>query len=199
MAYPHWEYFLSLDDDLGRAVRFVEPDQNNFQTYSIELMRLLLGACAEIDVVAKALTTRLNQVAPCENIDDYRQVIMPAYPGFATVKVVLPRYGLTFTPWSAWGSNVNPPWWKSHNKVKHERTQNFPEANLQNCLESMAGLFVLLVYYYQPDLYDHKLRPWPNLYHLHSDHYHDFRFVGTYILPDFGNSDEWKNKKKNSP
>ena len=199
MGYPHWEYFLALDADLERAVRFIAPEPANFSAYSLELARLLFGACSEIDVVAKALCVKLVQESKCENIDDYRTVIVKKYQKFPTIKAAIPRYGLEFQPWVNWGSGTNPAWWQSYNKVKHERTSHFPEANLKNSLDAVAGLFLLCLYYYQPALYDHNLLPWPNLFHLHSDHYHDFRMVGKYKLPDFEDSDEWAKKKGVSP
>ena len=111
------------------------------------------------------------------------------------MKATIPRYGLEFQPWLDWRDGKNPVWWRSHNKVKHERTSNSKEANLENSLNAIGGLFLLLLYHYQPALYNHDLRPWPNLFHLHSDHYKDWRVVGTCKLPDFGTSDDWKKKQ----
>jgi hypothetical protein len=196
MSYPHWEYFLALDADLERAVRFVAPEPANFSAYSIELARLLLGACSEVDVVAKWLCMRVAPSSKRENMDDYRTVITTAYPGFATMKATIPRFGLEFKPWADWETDTNPGWWQSHNKVKHERTQHFPEASLGNSLNAMAGLFVLVLYFYQTALYEHELRPWPSLLDLHADNYKPWGVVGTYKLPDFGTSDDWKKQKK---
>ena len=37
------------------TTRYVEPTQDNFQTYSIEFVRFLLSTVGEIDVVAQVL------------------------------------------------------------------------------------------------------------------------------------------------
>ncbi len=198
MSYPHWEYFLALDSDLERAVRFIALEPANFPTYSIELTRLLFGACSEIDIVAKALCERCAPQEPRENIDNYRKVITENYPKFPTLKAIIPRYSLEFQPWSNWQSGRNPAWWGSYTNIKHKRTMYFSEANLENSLNALAGLFLLVLYFYQPALYDHDLLPWPNLFHLHSDHYQPFRTVGKYMLPDFMSSDEWKRQKSQS-
>ena len=195
MSYPHWEYFLALDADLERAVHFIALEVANFSAYSIEFARILFSACSEIDVIAKALCAKVAPQASCKNIDDYRTVITKEYPNFPTVKAAIPRYDLEFQPWMDWQSGTNPVWWRSHTNVKHERTKYFPEANLENSLNALAGLFLLVLYYYQPALYDHHLLPWPNLFHLHSDHYQPFSVVGTYKLPDFGTSDDWKKQR----
>ena len=114
MAFPHWEYFLTLDDDLGRVSRYVEFVPDNFGTHSVELVRLTLAAGSEIDVVAKSFCRTLNPNGTFENINEYRAEIMARYPGFATLKITVPRYGLVFEPWAAWGSGQNPSWWHSH-------------------------------------------------------------------------------------
>ncbi len=188
MAFPHWEYFLTLDDDLGRVSRYVEFVPDNFGTHSVELVRLTLAAGSEIDVVAKSFCRTLNPNGTFENINEYRAEIMARYPGFATLKITVPRYGLVFEPWAAWGSGQNPSWWHSHNNVKHQRDLYYREANLENTLNAVSGLFALVLYYYQSNLYKHELVPWPRLLHLASDHYKPFGFVGTYLLPDFGSS-----------
>lgn len=196
MNYPHWEYFLALDADLEQAARFVALESANFSSYSIEFVHLYLSTCSEIDVVAKALCAQIAPHEKRENIDNYRIVITEKYPKFPTFKAVIPRYGLEFQPWKDWQLDKNPAWWQSYNNVKHERTKYFTEAKLENLLDALAGLFLLLLYSYQPALYDHKLLPWPNLFHLHADNYQPFRVVGNYMLPDFGTSDEWKKQKK---
>jgi hypothetical protein len=188
MAFPHWEYFLTLDDDLERLARYIEFTHDNFATYSVELVRVILAAGSEIDVVAKSLCRNLNPVGSFENIDQYRQEMMRKYPGFPTLKITLPRYGLVFEPWADWASAANPAWWRSHTDIKHHRDSHYAQANLGNTLNAVSGLFALLLYYYQPDLYKHQLLPWPKLLHLTQAHYKDFRIVGIYELPDFGSS-----------
>ena len=53
ISLQHWNYFLALESDLGKLARFVEPTEANFRTFSLEIVRLFLAACSEIDVVAK--------------------------------------------------------------------------------------------------------------------------------------------------
>lgn len=188
MAFIHWEYFLTLDDDLERVSRYIEFVPENFGTHSVEFTRLMLAAGSEIDVVAKSVCRALNPSKTFENIDQYRNEILTRYPGFVTLKVTIPRYNLNFDPWATWGNGQNPLWWHSYNDVKHYRDVHYREANLENTLNAVSGLLALLLYYYQPNLYKHELVPWPRLLHLASDHYKDFRIVGRYILPDFGSS-----------
>lgn len=183
MAHEHWRYFLALEQDLDATIRYVEPSHDNFKTYSIELTRLLLGVCSEIDVVAKVLCQKIAPSKEPKNIDDYREIITSQYPRLHTMKVLVPRYSLQIEPWRDWVATANPGWWKDHNKVKHMRHEHFALANLENCLGATAGLFCLLLYLYQEDLFALRLQPRANLFALPNE---PARIVtGRYELPDF--------------
>src|SRR5690554_7657503 len=48
----HWNFFLSIEEDLDRLGRFVDFSANE-ESFSIEIARLFLAASAEVDVVLK--------------------------------------------------------------------------------------------------------------------------------------------------
>ena len=41
---------------------------------------------------------------------------------------------------------VGIDWWEAHNFVKHDREKNFSDANLSNCIYSLASLVVMELY-----------------------------------------------------
>ena len=51
----HWNYFLALEADVCKLSRYIELQKDNYETYSIELVRILFAACSEIEVVMKLL------------------------------------------------------------------------------------------------------------------------------------------------
>lgn len=53
MICPNWQYLITLDSGLKELSRYVDIRSENFNTFSIEFVRLLLAAGSEIDVVAK--------------------------------------------------------------------------------------------------------------------------------------------------
>ena len=55
----HWNYLLSIENDLEIVSRFIELHKDNFQCFSIEISRILMAAGAESDVepVEKVVTT----------------------------------------------------------------------------------------------------------------------------------------------
>mgnify|MGYP001151620710 CR=1 FL=1 len=94
MERPHWEYYLTLVDDIDRISRYVEITKDNYGVYSIELVRVLLAAGSEVDVVAKLLCRSVAPSESTENINDYRTVLLGAYPKLPDIKVAMPRHGI---------------------------------------------------------------------------------------------------------
>lgn len=135
--------------------RFIEISEDNYDVYSIELTKLFLSICSEVDVVAKLLCKEtdislFNKIIGDRNptMETYRTVIRTKFPQFHEANVKIPFYNLSFMPWEDFKDNAGPEWWKQYNGVKHERNLNFKNANLKNVLLAMSGLMVLLVYLY---------------------------------------------------
>lgn len=165
----HWNYFIALEADIESLSRYVEFTKDNFKTYSIEIAHILLASSSEVDVVAKQFCKRLDAKSKASQIDQYREVITSAIPEFADSLISLPRYGLELSPWSNWNNNQSPLWWKSHNEVKHQRNEHFPKANIKNVLNSMAGLFILILYFYKDIIDGRRIEPPPSIFTPPSD------------------------------
>lgn len=160
----HWNYFLSIEDDVVQMSRYLEPTEHNFDAYSVELARILFAAASEVDVVSKRLCVKVNQESEASNITGYKKEILNACPDIVAAVVEIPRYGLTLTPWDPWKGKDNPLWWKAYNNVKHHRDTHFEEASLKNALNAVAGLFVLLLYFYDDEALRGQLNPDPRLF-----------------------------------
>lgn len=161
MNLLHWNYFLALESDVERLARFVEFTSNNYETYSIEIAHLYLAAASEVDVVAKLLCSKMDPSTKATNMDQYRLVLRPFLPELENLLVCIPRYSLDIRPWSSWRTDENPNWWKSYNKVKHQRGEYLALANLENLLNAVAGLFLLVMYYYRGATDDNIIEPPP--------------------------------------
>lgn len=152
----HWRYFLTLDADVETTLRYVELDRRNFETYSIEYVRLFFGICSEFESVCKNL---------CQSVEsgkDFSKKNMPMladtigkhFPRIGALEISIPKLGenANIRPLEGW-SKVNKndslvlSWWQDYNKVKHERQNNFVKANLGNVIYSLAGLFGVLLYW----------------------------------------------------
>jgi len=147
MPYPpHWSYYFSLEDDLMETNRYVEICEDNFDTYSTQFTRLLLAAASEVDVVAKMLCKQIDPHGKPKNIDDYRRVIVPAFPAILAIQMGIEWNPLRIKPWESWARSTptNPDWWCAYNGVKHERNANFKDGNLRNALAAIASLYCLV-------------------------------------------------------
>jgi len=54
----YWDYYIELEDELLRTRRYVAFSESNFNTYSIEFLKLYEAACSEVDVLLKVLAKR---------------------------------------------------------------------------------------------------------------------------------------------
>jgi hypothetical protein len=188
MAYTFWEYFLALESDLEATARFVEMRPENYEVFSIEYARLLLAAASEVDVLCKRLCKVVDPNSTPRNITDYRRAINRAYPQFHTIEVIIPRFELSLHPWRAWVGDNNPSWWASYNKIKHSRDIYYQQANLQNVLDSLAGLFVVVLYLHKAEKINEKLYPYPRLLSLHRGPGY-LSLAQDWDLPDFRDRD----------
>jgi len=186
-SLTYWNYFLILESDLVTLSRFVEFTTANFKTHSIEMVHLLLTAASEVDVVIKQLCKRVSPTEPANDMNDYRKILQREYPDLAKMKVCLPRFGLELRPWKNWQQDKSPDWWSDHNKVKHQRGEHFNRANLKNVLDTIGGLFLVLVLFYRDQTEGHRLVPPPSLFDgpeklMRRSHYIDGQ-IGLHIKP----------------
>ena len=148
----HWNYFLALERDFSEIARFVEPCRENEDTYSIELSRLLMTASQEVDVVIKALCKLLEPASDASGINQYFSVISSHLPEFKQQEVRISRHNISVRPWSSWEDQNPPLWWTANNKIKHHRETQYHQANLKNAYTALAGLHVVVNYYYRQKL-----------------------------------------------
>ena len=161
-SYQYWRHFLTLEADFAATARYVDFAQQNFCTYSIEYAKLLLAIGSEVDVLCKIICENVDSAAKRGNIDDYR-ACMGAHTEIASEEVLIRRYNLTFKPWDDWSKGKNPCWWRSYNDVKHQRDTHFAKANLSNCANAIAGLFVVVLYCHKAESSVERLEPYPVL------------------------------------
>lgn len=151
-----WNYFLALESDLLSVSRYIEFCEDNKDTYSIELAKLILASGSEVDVVLKELCNIVHPNSGSRKINQYYDVLSSDRPDLLDCInkewVYLDRFSLKFQPWINWKMNGNyqcsPNWWTSNNHVKHRRFENFDEASLYNTINSLSALLVILYYFH---------------------------------------------------
>jgi len=146
----HWNYFLAIEKDLENLTRYIEFSKNNLQTYSIEIAHILLSSSSEVDVMLKQFCKLIEPNAHPERINDYKSIILSSGSDIVNQKILISRYGLEYKPFENWIINdENSDWWKSYNKVKHNRNSFYHQANLQNVANSVGALLLVNILYYE--------------------------------------------------
>lgn len=149
---------------MNEVSRYVAFTPDNWDCYSIELARIILAACSEVDVVAKQICGGVKNGQGANNIENYRQILRPTFGNIEKFQVVVRRHALELVPWENWAKDQTPNWWSDHNSVKHERHVHFGKANLQNAINCVAGLYVMVLYLYLDAAESGHLRPPPFLF-----------------------------------
>lgn len=63
----YWQYYRELEDELLSTQKYVYFCEDNFNTYSIEYLKLYQAICSEIDVIGKAMAAHINPKFKPEN------------------------------------------------------------------------------------------------------------------------------------
>lgn len=186
----HWNYFLTIEDDLSVLSRYVDFSEKNSSTFSLEIAKILMAASAEIDVVLKQLCISLNSKTKATNINEYYNAIVTLLPEFKTFKVTIPTQCIELTPWSLWKKGKPPQWWQANNKVKHHRHEHFEQASLNNCLNSVAALYISVLYLYHDEATNGRLLKLPKLFNVADE------FFGGTTMGRYGHSFKYKLENK---
>ncbi|MDU2197305.1 MAG: hypothetical protein E7E21_02655 [Peptostreptococcaceae bacterium] len=128
----YWKHYIALEEKFLETTKYVEVSEDNFNTYSIEFSTQLQSICSEIDVVLKELCKVIDSNKNPKDINGYARIILSNNGDLKDIKVkVIINSGLELIPLNEWNINIdsagneniiNPSWWRSYNKVKHQRT-----------------------------------------------------------------------------
>lgn len=168
----YWNYYLRLEEEFLTALKYVEFDRDNYQTFSIEFLTVLLSVCSEIDVVGKVIANDFNKNFIPEKKDNtiYKWwyeiqnflLLSEKVVNFRDIETIKPWYnfqieqatnkkGNKYLRLEKSSNSKIPKWWNNYNSIKHNRTSldvtkektNFKNANLKNLSQAFAGLYIL--------------------------------------------------------
>lgn len=180
--------YMLLQKDLHELFDYVEPSDGNLQCYSYRIHELLTRTCIEIEANCKAILAE-NGYIKTKNLTmpDYRKLNVTHR--LSSYQVKLPLWHGTQdirAPFSSWSSGCELPWYQAYNKVKHDRHQEFEQANLDHLLNAVCGLVVMLA----SQFHTHDFSTLD--YMIRYDHQTDWvSAIGGYFLIKF--PDDWPN------
>ncbi|MCH8684271.1 hypothetical protein [Pedomonas mirosovicensis] len=149
--------FLMIQRDLQSLLDFIEPADTNLQTYSFRIHQLLMATCMEIEANFKAIFFDNGcDLGSKGNIKTYEQVGKSHQLSGYEIKLPLWRERtMILRPFRNWPNAIGkgPSWYQAYNNLKHNRHENFAQANLENLLNAIAGLAILLTAQFQHEAF----------------------------------------------
>lgn len=142
----YWNYYLILEERVISSFRYVELNENNFKTYSIEFLSLLLSIGSEVDVAFKEVLNISNDNK--SGIKKYLNGVSQNHPEIIEIEVKTITGNIKFKPFMTDKSGTLQ-WWKIYNSLKHNRTEKYQDATLQYVLYALGGLFALEMYHFK--------------------------------------------------
>lgn len=188
--------FLLIQKDILNLFEYIEPSDTNLKTYSYRIHELFMRVCIEVEANFKAIFKEniFSKEERLWKIKDYKLINKSHH--LSSYKVIYPVWkgdSNTFTPFEHWIDSNILPWYDDYNKCKHDRHSKMELANLNNLLNSFAGLFILLTSQFNT----HSYEPGSTLLSLDSkdDFYPDGEFgIGDYLFVKFPN--DWSEEEK---
>jgi hypothetical protein len=151
------EYHLILAD-FDVILGFIDPSNENFETFSHRIYELYLRSCTALEAVFKRILHEADYQPSHQRLDIEDYFIVNSTNKLNEYETRLDSWRsceYKLKPFEAWDSTNYVPlgWYQSYNNVKHDRDQNFKEANLRNLIMSIGGLFVLLYSEFSKDVF----------------------------------------------
>lgn len=177
----YFTYYRDLEKQVIDCRRYLSFSPKNYGAFSVEMLRLLQVICSEIDVFAKQIAI---EESPNHEIDENCSIMKwgPAvhsrFPHIESMDFEIINSECTGTPWMKWNFTQStkqngykyadgcesPFWWRTYNKVKHQRAfkdksgaLNYEKATLKCLLYSLAALFLLERTYFKQLSPDERL------------------------------------------
>lgn len=140
--------FLLIQDDLKRLFEYVEPSEECLLAFSYRIHELLMRTCIELEANCKAILNEniftATKAAPY-TISTYKVINKTHH--LSSFEVTLPIWNgapRVMKPFEQWDVDQPLPWYKAYNASKHDRQEQFRQANLDHLLSAVAGLLIVL-------------------------------------------------------
>ena len=137
---------ILLQRDLQDIFEYVEPADPNLACYSYRIHALHMRTCIEIEANLKAILFENGYSKPGDwNMGDYKKLDQTHQ--LSMYEVRLPVWKGTHhsrKPFAPWSTGAQLKWYQAYNAAKHDRHDEFPQANFEHLLAAISGLVTLL-------------------------------------------------------
>ena len=147
--------YLLIQKDMLTISDYVSNSDTNLATHSFRIHELIVRTCIEIEANFKAiLRDNLYAKTGNYNINDYHKterthrlsgyrVKIPYWDGVQSIRQPFATFKM-----AAGQTTPSPTWYQAYNATKHDRHENFKQANFAVMIDAIAGLAALLAAQY---------------------------------------------------
>lgn len=140
---------LLLIQRLDEIFLYIEPAVNTLESYGHKTRELLILACTEVENIWKSYMRLAGEKPPNKKnytTNDYVRLAGPLF--LDEYEISLHRYPSVptvcpFLGWDQKSPTQSITWFDAYNKTKHDRSTQFPEASLENCIRAVSAAIVL--------------------------------------------------------
>lgn len=143
----HWDYFLALDEDLRTLRRYIAFHEDNLETFSLELHRVIQMAALEVEAVLLSLCRGISGRCGGKRSPSFADLDLLGKDfvrqkwgiGVEDIEVHFLGLGVPLKPLDSQGQPVYP-WWDAYTSLKHGRPQALKKATLRHALMAVGAL-----------------------------------------------------------
>jgi hypothetical protein len=157
-ARLHRLRYLSIEEELERAYRYVLPCEENCSACSLKFAEVIRSAANAYEIFCKSLYARFYNDSDDVNI--FNHLALDLFLNLASQRVVhrmavgeypgFPELSQPFRQLSSWDRRSPvmpahvPGWWAAYNHIKHTDAGLKTHATLANATSAVAALFLLI-------------------------------------------------------
>ena len=145
MSTKEIHYFVALEKELENSFNYIEPEDANMECYGAKYSSLLNSISIEFESICKTLIKHIDKDAKIKNIADIKTYILKHFPKIGNNQVYITRTNKCIKPLEHWHSK-RLDWWDAYTNLKHNRINNYYQANLKNIINAMSSLLIIIAY-----------------------------------------------------
>ena len=197
----HWNYFCLLAKQLDQTKDFVYHGAINYDGENIELIhgnvysdifkQIIFSACAEFEILSRAVCNYHGVSA--RNVVGFSSMLLKLYPKIIDTEIYtifwrgfpLKNWCIDLTKADHKVSGIE--WWDAYSEMKHDETNSYIKATLNNAIMSLGSLYIIHLYLMFEEFGDlGLLKTYPTVY-FNCKYEPAYVYAAEGKLPDFGN------------
>ena len=156
----YWPVYQNIENELLSMTNYIRFDDKQLDVYSDKLLELLLRTWVEIEAISKELylnnggkvikpESKMYFDKVCLKHLEEKWCLSEKIVQIVNTNMYFSQDNLILCPLEKayeFGDTASE-WKQAYQSIKHNRSQNYSQGNLKNCIKSLAALYLLNIYY----------------------------------------------------